>query len=111
MRFQDISTTVAKVQSSDITNFSNCTLLTKNNLKWIKHFFSLAVPTSWARDGIQATDETYTTAVAMLDPLTYCAGPGMETVTITETSQIINPLYHSGNFLNELNTLVYDLKS
>ena len=34
---------------------------------------------SWARDQIQVTVVVHTTAVAgMLDPLTHCAGPGIE---------------------------------
>ena len=41
-----------------------------------------AVPTvlesSWGRDQIQATAETYTAAVSMPDFLTHCAGLGIE---------------------------------
>ena len=36
---------------------------------------------SWARHQIQATVLTYATAVAMPDPLTHCAGPGIEPVS------------------------------
>jgi len=39
---------------------------------------STANGSSWARDGIPATAATYTTATAMLDPLTHCTRPRME---------------------------------
>ena len=37
----------------------------------------MAYGSSWARDGIRAAGMTYTTAVAMLNPLTHCAGQGL----------------------------------
>ena len=36
-----------------------------------------SVWSSWARDQIQTTVVTYTTATAMTDPLTHCAGLGI----------------------------------
>ena len=45
-------------------------------------FFLMAVPaaygSSWVRDRIPATAVTCTTVTAMLDPLTHCAGLGIE---------------------------------
>ena len=38
---------------------------------------------SWSRDWIWAMAATYTTAAAMLGPLTHCAGLGIEPVTTT----------------------------
>ena len=47
-------------------------------------FFFLATPhiwSYWARDQIRATVVTYTAAVATPNPLTPCAGPGIEPVS------------------------------
>ena len=45
-------------------------------------FYFLVAPvaygSSWARDQNQATDATYVTAVGTPDPLTHCAGQGIE---------------------------------
>ena len=44
--------------------------------------------------------QTYATAEAMLDPLTYFAGLGIESLPLQWSglcSQILNPLHHSGN--------------
>ena len=51
---------------------------------------------SWARDWIQ------TTAAAMLDPLTHCAGLGIEPAPLQphELLQILNPLHHSRSSLS-----------
>ena len=53
---------------------------------WMKlTFLKMAAPaaygSSWARDWIWATAITYTIAVAMLDPLTYCTRPGIKPVS------------------------------
>lgn len=37
----------------------------------------MAYSSSFTRDWVQATTVTYATAAAMLDPLTYHAGPGI----------------------------------
>ena len=37
-----------------------------------------SIPSSQARDGIRAVVVTYAAAAATLDPLTRCAGPGIE---------------------------------
>ena len=44
---------------------------------WLSH----GTCSSWARDQIWATGATYTTAMAMLDLLTHCAGHGIEPVS------------------------------
>ena len=51
---------------------------------FVHFFFFLATPgiwSYWARDQIRATVVTYTAAVATPNPLTPCAGPGIEPVS------------------------------
>lgn len=61
-------------------------------LFWLPH----SIWSSWARDQIRAEAVTYTTAVAMPDPLTHFARPGIELCTnIPEMLQIL--LCFSGN--------------
>lgn len=48
----------------------------------------------WARNWIQATAATYSTAIATPDTLTHCAGPG---VVSTPQQQSEEPLCHSRN--------------
>ena len=64
----------------------------------LKSFFWLphGIRMFQARDQIQATVATYAAAVAMPDPLTHCARPGIEPAyQQTETPRIL--LHHSGN--------------
>ena len=61
-----------------------------------------AYGTSRARDQIQATVATcaVATVIAVLDPLTLCAKPGMKSVLLQHLSRcswILNPLSHSEN--------------
>ena len=54
---------------------------------------------SWARDWIWASVATYLAAVATLDPLTHCVGPGIEPEPPQwpKHSQVLNPLHRSRN--------------
>ena len=49
---------------------------------------SRAYGSSWTRDRIWATPASYITAVAMLDPLTYCAGLGIKTAPLQWPKQL-----------------------
>ena len=70
-------------------------------IDWLIDWFFLFCPhhgiwSCWARDWIQATVATYTTAVAMPDPLTHCAGPGIKPASWHAEMPLIL-LCHSGN--------------
>ena len=60
---------------------------------------------SQARSWIWAAATTHAENVAMPDPLTYCAGLGIEPVPLQRLEPLqlaLNPLYHSGNSLKAL---------
>ena len=65
--------------------------------------FFVATPTAYgslqARDRIQATAATYTTATATLDPLTHCSRGSNTHLQShpSHCSQILNPMHHGGN--------------
>ena len=50
-------------------------------IDWIHFWPPWGTWSSQARDQIQAAVVTYATLAAVPDPLTYCAGPGMEPVS------------------------------
>ena len=67
-------------------------------------FMALAMPygNSWARLWIRVIAATWTTVAATLDPLTHCAGPGIEPLPPQWPQPLqlsFNPLCHRGNSL------------
>ena len=56
---------------------------------------------SHSREHIQARVATYTAAAAMLDPLTHCAGPGIEPASwcCRDTSDPISPQQERPRFV------------
>ena len=64
--------------------------------KFLKNFWPPhGTWSSSARDQTQAEVVTYTAAVATLEPLTHCAGPGME-LHLGATERLLIPPCHSG---------------
>ena len=81
--------------------WESCTLFKGLTLKKIFMAALVAYRSSWARDSIQATAATYTTAVALPDPLIHGphrAGEQTHASAVTWATAVgLNPLCHSGN--------------
>ena len=96
---KDINSSLGNTRQIEIGPHVTYLLIT-----WITVFFFMAASvvyrSSPARDQIQATAVTYTTAATMPDPLTHCSRPGSNSCLHRDLnccSWILNPLRHGRN--------------